>query len=253
MSATKNARQELTPPCAGISSGPLIRDDRWISPTLPVACRWARQRTETARRLARSLPPPASGWMRCHAPGRSRTPNLLIRSYPGSSAVHDPRLGTPTASGSGRVICSDQPRKSGRSRVDPTGASARRSRVSNEGRHRSRTHYPATRSRPAGASRFRRSRQGGTAPTPTNSSSSRRARPPAVTRPVAGCSGVSDPRVPHVARTRVARAFTPQSVRRSPAVDVELEVVAVWLEVAVHRLRELVAVARNERRQLHLG
>jgi hypothetical protein len=65
--------------------------------------------------------------------------------------------------------------------------------------------------------------------------------------------GVSDPRVPHVARTRVARAFTPQSVRRSLAVDVELEVVAVWLEVAVHRLRELVAVARNERRQLHLG
>jgi hypothetical protein len=77
--------------------------------------------------------------------------------------------------------------------------------------------------------------------------------PPAVTRPIAGCSGVSDPRVPHVARTRVARAFTPQSVRGSQAVDVELEVVAVWLKVAVHWLRELVAVARNERRQLHLG
>jgi hypothetical protein len=72
--------------------------------------------------------------------------------------------------------------------------------------------------------------------------------PATVTRPVAGCSDVSDPRVPHVARTRVARAFTPQSVCRSLAVDVELEVVAVWLEVAVHRLRELVAVARNERR-----
>jgi hypothetical protein len=178
------------------------------------------------------------------APGGSRTPNLLIRSYPGSSAVHDPRLGTPTASGSGRVICS---------RVDPTGGSARRSRVSNEGRHRSRTHYPATRSRPAGASRPDGLAKAGPLPHRRTRAPRREPVPSAVTRPVTGCSGVSDPRVPHVARTRVARAFTPQSVRRSQAVDVELEVVAVWLEVAVHWLRELVAVARNERRQLHLG
>src|SRR5438874_431864 len=52
---------------------------------------------------------------------------------------------------------------------------------------------------------------------------------------------------------RVARVFSPEGVRLSGLVDVQLEVVAVRLGEAVLRLRVLVCVTRCVLRKLRLG
>src|SRR3954451_7459718 len=66
-----------------------------------------------------------------------------------------------------------------------------------------------------------------------------------------GCwSGLAG--VPNVARTGVAVALTPDADGAAARIDVELEVVAVGLEEAVARCRELVREPGHEGRDLRL-